>query len=224
MTTDGGSPTAVTLGSQVAAETRERRWRHLPPVLIGVAAVAALVLTGLNAWVRASPPVAEGSVVVMLGDGGHGCDATVFGGDPSSICYEVPFAEGAGVGVGFTVLNTAPIPMTIVGIAMPEPPFLAPAYFHAELVDEDGPYEYTFGLENGRPFEPIEVAPNEEAPLQLVGTFLPCEEAAASHVPGSALIIDHVPMTLRWGIVGAEVDVPLRAALSVPAPDSCPGA
>lgn len=214
---------AVAVRSQVASETRSRRWRSLPPLLIGLAALAALVLLGLNAWVRANPPVAEGSVVAVLGEGGHNCDAVEFGGDPSRLCYEVPFVEGAGVGIGFTVRNTAPIPMTILGITMPEPPFLAPAYFHAELVDESHPYEYTFGLENGRQFEPIEVAPNEEVPLQLVGSFIPCEEAAASHMPGSALIVDHVPMTLRWGIVEAEIDVPLQAALSVPAPESCAG-
>jgi hypothetical protein len=167
------------------------------------------------------PPVSEGSVVAWLGDADPiPCDAADPDGEGFIDCFEVPFAEGAGVGIGFTVRNTAPLPMTIVAVASLEAPFLTPAYLRPERIRDAG--GFLFGLEAGRPFEPIEVAPNGEAALQLVGTYLACETAAASHPPGSSLVIDHARMTVRWAFVETDVLVPLSGALSMPGPLSCP--
>jgi hypothetical protein len=214
---------AVAVGSQATTVPGGRRSRAVPLVVIGLAVAGGLVAIALEAWIRLSPPVSQGSTVAVLGAGGVGCDPVEFGGDASTICYEVPFVEGKGVGIGFVVRNTAPIPMTIVAVNALEAPFLTPAYLQPERIDQSGPYEYVFGLGQGRPFAPIEVGPNQDVPLQLVGTYLPCEQVARSYVPGSALIVDHARMTLRWAFVQTELDVPLGGALSLPAPDSCPG-
>lgn len=185
-------------------------------VVIGLAAV------GLVAWVWLSPPVSQGSVVAWLGDADPmSCDPAEYGEEESIDCREVPFVEGAGVGIGFTLRNTSFLPMTIVAVESLEAPFLTPAYLHPERVQDD--HGYHFGLGAGRPFQPIDVAPGGEAAMQLVGTYLDCETVAAWHAPGGALLIDHARMTLRWAFAEADVDVPLRGVLSLPAPVSCPG-
>ena len=196
------------------------RSRVLMTVLVGLL-IIGLVVVALVAWIRLSPPVSQGSVVAWLGDAGPTpCDVADSDGEGSIECQEVPFAEGAGVGIGFTVRNTAFLPMTIVAVESLEAPFLTPAYLRPERVEDEG--GYLFGLEAGRPFEPIEVAPGAEAALQLVGTYLDCETVAASHPPGSALIIDNARMTVRWAFAEADVVVPLSGALSMPGPISCP--
>jgi hypothetical protein len=201
--------------------SRSRPRREGWPLFIGLVIVVSLVAIGFMAWVRWSPPVSQGSVVAWLGDDDPiSCDPADYGDEESSDCWEVPFVEGAGVGIGFTVRNTAVLPMTIVAVESLEAPFLTPAYLHPERVQDEG--GYLFGLDAGRPFEPIEVAPGAEAALQLAGTYLDCETVAASHPPGSALIIDHARMTLRWAFVETNVVVPLSGALSMPGPISCP--
>ena len=191
-------------------------------VLIGLVIALGLAVIGLMALVRLSPPVSQGSVVAWLGDAGRiTCDPEDFGGEESVDCFEVPFVEDAGVGIGFTVRNTSFLTMTIVAVESLEAPFLTPAYLHPErVIDEGG---HLFGLGAGRPFQPMDVAPGAEAALQLVGTYLDCETVAGWYAPGGALIIDHARMTLRWAFAETDVDVPLRGVLSLPAPDSCPG-
>lgn len=192
-------------------------------LLIGLAITIGLVAVVLMAWVRLSPPVSQGSVVAWLGEADPiSCDPAEYGGEESIDCREVPFVEGAGVGIGFTLRNTSFLPMTIVAVESLEAPFLTPAYLHPERVQDEG--GYLFGLGAGRPFEPIDVAPGAEAALQLVGTYLDCETVTASYTPGSALIVDHARMTLRWAFAETDVDVPLRGVLSLPAPEGCPGA
>lgn len=210
---------AVAIGSPTRATPGKRPWwDRVFVVLIAMGVAALLVALGLNVWITNNPPVSKGAFVGALGNA-EDCDPMEFGSDASLICYEVPFDEGAGVGIGFTVRNTAPIPMTILSIDPLEAPFQTPAYLHPELLET----LYIFGLDIGRPFEPIEVAPGEELPIQLVGTYRACEAVAQEYIPGSALILDHAHMRVRWAFFETEVDVPFGATLSLPAPDACPG-
>ena len=209
---------AVAVGTPSRTAPSGRPWRaSLPTVLIGLGAVALAAVLLVNLGIQSNPPVGHGSTTSWLGD----IEQTPC--DTEGTCFVAPFDPGAGVGIGFTVRNSAPVPMTIVSVEGLEPPFLTPAYLHPELIDYDGAAQgYLFGLEAGRPFEPVEVAPGAEVPVQLIGTFVACEVAARSYTPGSALIIDHVQMTLRWAFFETRVNMPLEAALTLPAPESCP--
>lgn len=208
----------VAVQGPTTTRSDKRPWRAARVAGIGLAVVVVVAIVGLNLWVRLSPPLSPGSVVAWLGETKI-CDQTEFDGEPTLECREVPFAEGAGVGIGFTLRNSAPIAMTIVAVGSLEPPVATPAYLHPELTAEDG----VFGLDAGRPFAPIDVAPNSEVALQLVGTYLDCDQVASWYMPGSALVIDHASVTVRWAFAETDVDVPLRGVLSLPAPDSCPG-
>jgi hypothetical protein len=214
---------AVAVGSPIRAAPGGRQWPSAAPkFLIGLAILAIAAVLVINLAIQANPPAASGSVNAWLGDIQQTvCDSDAT--DESATCFVAPYAEDAGVGLGFTVRNTAPIPMTIVAVEGLEAPFLTPAYLHPELVDHPGPEQgYLYGLDAGQTFEPVEVAPGEEVPLQLVGTFLPCDVVAGWYSPGSALIVDHARMTLRWGFFETQVNMPLGGSLTLPAPESCP--
>lgn len=184
----------------------------------GAGLLAVALLVGFNVWVLTSPPVSRGSTVAGLGEG-RACDPTDFGGDASLMCFEVPYADGEPVGIGFTIRNTAPIPMTIAAVESYGPPYLLPAYLSPELL-ADG---FMFGLGAGLPFEPVEVGPGEEIPMQLVGTYRACEEVAEFSDSGSAAVVDNVALTLRWAFAETIVRLPLGAALSLPGPSRCSG-
>lgn len=198
------------------APSSERPWRIVWRVVAGLAIVAVVAAIGLTAWVWMSPPVSAGSTVAGLGNM-VSCDPAAFGGEPSLICYEVPFAEGEGVGIGFTVRNSAPIPLTIAHIDSYGPPYNLSAHLYPELTRD----AMMFGLGAGRPFEAVEVAPGEEVAIQFVGSYRPCEEVAQFQEPGSAAVITHAQMTLRWAFAETDVMLPLGAALSLPGPREC---
>ena len=82
--------------------------------------------------------------------------------------------------------------------------------------------ELTFGLGEGIPFEPIEVAAGAEQGIQFVGTYGDCEAVARDYLPGSGLSVSQAFLTLRWAIFDVETTVPLSTALALRAPTGCP--
>jgi hypothetical protein len=180
-----------------------------------VVAVAAFAVSWL--WLSFLPPVQAGSVWAVIGEA-SGCPPVDIGQDDETVsCHQVAFQEGAPVGIGFTVRNTGPLAVTIESV---EPIGLEPtalAVLQPQLITTD----YLFGADAGRPFDPVEVAPNREEAIQLVGTFVDCRTAASNYVPDSGTIATQVRMRVRWFLTEAHVTVPLSQALELMAPDSC---
>jgi hypothetical protein len=56
--------------------------------------------------------------------------------------------------------------------------------------------------------------------VQLVGTFVSCQEAAAHYMPGSAIIVTQLDMTVRWLYTEQQVVLPLREVLALDAPEA----
>ena len=133
-------------------------------------------------------------------------------------CHVAPFAEGREVGIGFTVRNDAPVAMTVLSVEVIREGVSTPAALVPELTGED----MLFGLTEGVPFEPVEVPAGAEQGIQFVGPFGDCEAVAEQWAPGSGLVVSQAFMSVRWGVFTTEVEVPLKTALALSAPTSCP--
>ena len=181
------------------------------------AVVAAAIIVGLvfQAWLMATAPVVHGSAYGTLGDT-RPCDATSVVGDDTVSCREALFVEGAVVGVALTIRNDGPIPKTILAIDSFGRDIATTAVLDAQLLDD----ETTFGVGEGRPFSPITIEPGAERPVQLVGAFIGCELAAAHYMPGSAVVLTNMDLTVRWLVGEQQMQLPLREVLALRAPEA----
>jgi hypothetical protein len=202
----------IQAGTPGAARARgaPRGW-----LVVAAAAAAAVVIgLGFQTWLQVAAPVARGSYGATFGNT-RPCDGASFG-DPTVTCHEASFAEGAPVGIGVAIRNEGPIPMTIVAIGSFGRGHSTTAILDPQILAD----EATFGFDAGRPFEPIVIEPGAERAVQLVGAFIGCEEAAATHMPGSSLVLTHLDLTVRWLIADQRVRLPLSDVLSLSAPDA----
>jgi len=210
--------TEVVAAQQTVARTSRRRAPSFTPVgavlaaaIIGIAVALALQI-GVEVW----PPVHAGGTSAVLGEGAQPCAAETE--DVPPLCYAIPFEEGREVGVGMTVRNDAPIPMTILAAQVIRDGVKTPAILEPQLTTGD----VEFGFPAGIGFEPIEVAPGAELPIQFVGTYGDCEAVARDYLPGSGLSVSQVFLTVRWAIFQTETTVPLTSSLALMAPNGCP--
>ncbi|MEA2651134.1 MAG: hypothetical protein QOI85_855 [Chloroflexota bacterium] len=202
-------PAAAESPQDVRARHPSRWWLVLVVALAG----ALTIWLAFQSWLVAVAPVAHGSMSVVLGDT-RPCVEPY--GDDTVTCYEATFAEGAPVGVGITIRNDGPIPMTILAITSFGRNVRTTATLDPELLADGS----TFGIGAGRPFEPITIDPAAEVPVQLVGTFVSCQEAAAHYMPGSAIIVTQLDLTVRWLYTQQQIVLPLREVLALDAPEA----
>ena len=188
------------------------RWLVIVAVILAIALTIGLAF---QAWLQVAAPAAHGSVTATLGET-RPCDGSS-SGDGTVTCREAPFSEGAPVGIGVTIRNDGPIAMTIVAIGSFGRDIRTTAVLDAQLLAD----ESTFGIGEGRrPFAPITIEPGLGRPIQLVGAFIGCEEAAAHYMPGSAIVLTHLDLTVRWLVADQRVQLPLRDVLSLSAPEA----
>jgi hypothetical protein len=139
----------------------------------------------------------------------------------TSLCTEVAFAPGAPVGVGFSVRNNGPLPVTVVSVASlgAESPIML-----AELHPVLSPVGATFAIDETRPFEPIEIAPGKDVTIVLTGRIRACDAVRGHWDPGVTMGWERVRLTVRWLLVSSEVDMPLQQTLQIgaPAESQCP--
>jgi hypothetical protein len=202
-------PVAVDLPQDVRAPRPSHWW------LVAAVALAGSLLIGIafQSWLVVAAPVTHGSLSGVFGDT-RPCAEPYH--DETVTCHEAPFSEGAPVGVALTIRNDGPIPMTILAISSFGRDVRTTATLDAELLADGS----TFGIGAGRPFEPITIDPGAELPVQLVGTFVSCQEAAAYYMPGSAIIVTQLDMTVRWLYTEQQVMLPLREVLALDAPEA----
>ena len=157
-----------------------RSRRRLLWLWVVAAGIAAAITGGLvfQAWLMATAPVVHGSAHGTFGNT-QPCDAASVVGDDTVTCREALFAEGAPVGVGLTIRNDGPIPMTILAIDSFGRDIATTAILDPQLLADDT----IFGVGEGKPFSPITIEPGAERPVQLVGAFIGCELAAAHYMP-----------------------------------------
>ena len=79
-----------------------------------------------------------------------------------------------------------------------------------------------FGLNEGVPFEPIDVPAKWEQGIQFVGTYGDCETVAEDWLPGSGLVVGQAFAPVRGGVLTTDVEIPLPSSLALSAPTSCP--
>ena len=106
--------------------------------------------------------------------------------------------------------------MTILAISSFGRDIRTTATLDAELLADGS----AFGIGAGRPFAPTTIEPGAELPVQLVGAFVSCEEAAAHYMPGSAIIVTRLDLSVRWLYTEQQVVLPLREVLALDAPEA----
>jgi hypothetical protein len=202
-------PVAAESPQDVRAPHPSRWW------LVAVVALASALISGiaLQSWFVAVAPLTHGSMSGVFGDT-RPCAEPY--GDETVTCNEAPFSAGAAVGVALTIRNDGPIPMTILAISSFGRDVRTTAILDPELLADGS----TFGIGAGRPFEPITIDPAAEVPVQLVGTFVSCQEAAAHYMPGSAIIVTQLNLTVRWLYTEQQIVLPLREVLALDAPEA----
>lgn len=126
-------------------------------------------------------------------------------------CSAATFAPGDPVGMGFSVRNTGPLPLTVVSVASFE---LVLVEMHPILPPEGE----MFAIEGMRPFEPITLGPGEEATIQLMGRIRDCDAVRDYWRPGGAMRFEAVRLTVRWLLMSTEVEIPLQQALQIDGP------
>jgi hypothetical protein len=203
----------IPVSTEVPQASRPRRPSRGWLALAGAVAGALVIGLAFQSWLVAVAPVTHGSVSGVFGDTRPCVEAY---GDETVTCYEAPFAEGAPVGVGLTIRNDGPIPMTILAIGSFGRDIRSTAVLDAQLLADGS----TFGIGAGRPFAPITIEPGAELPIQLVGAFVSCEEAAAHYMPGSAIIVTQIDLSARWLYTEQQVVIPLREVLALDAPEA----
>jgi hypothetical protein len=187
--------------------------------LSAVLLIAALVVAQV-AFLR-MPPVTHGSMSWALAPAGD-CPRSETS-DPSLRCSRVDFAPGAPVGVGFSVRNDGPVPLTIVSVASIG---AESSTTLAALQPALSPIGQPLAIERLRPFAPVEIAAGDEVMIFLVGQIRPCEAVRGHWFPGTSMGFSAARITVRWLLVGTEVEMPLRIVLWIDAPveAGCPTA
>jgi hypothetical protein len=187
--------------------------------------VALLAVAGVSAQVSLvhGHPLGQGSISSSLG---LGTSCRGFEPTPTMArCNEVAFAPGSAVGLGFSVRNNGPVPLTIAavkGLGSESP--IALAELNPVLPPAGGPGAGTFALDGARPFQPIDLAPGQDAAIQFVGRMRSCDAVRGHWSPGVGMRFDSARLTIRVLAMSSEIEVPLQQALQInsPAAGACP--
>jgi hypothetical protein len=200
----------------VASQGRWRRRRWLNWIIGGVVVAVVAAYAASWVWLTYWPPVEAGSASAVIGQA-IDCDPVDIGPDETAGCWQVPFRAGAPVGIGFTVFNDAPVSMTIESVQSIGLEGTALAVLLPELLDVD----FLFGADAGRPFEPVELAPNSERAIQLVGTYIDCQTLFENFSADNAIVVTHALMRVRWLLTETDVEIPLHQVLEQTSPTGC---
>ena len=192
------------------------RWLAVGLVLLAVAGVSAQL-----SLVRGHP-LGQGSISSSLGLG-----SSCTGSKPTATmarCNEVAFVPGSAVGLGFSVRNNGPVPLTIVAVKGLGSESAALAELNPVLPPAGGPGASTFALEGARPFQTIDLAPGQDAAIEFVGRMRSCDAVRGHWSPGVGMRFDSARLTVRVLAMSTEIEVPLQQALQVnsPAAGACP--
>lgn len=194
-----------------------RRWFAVGVVLLAVAGVSAQV-----SLVRGHP-LGQGSVSSSLGLG-----SSCRGFEPTATmarCNEVAFVPGSAVGLGFSVRNNGPVPLTIIAVkGLGSESSAALAELVPVLPPPGGPGAVTFALDGTRPFQPIDLAPGQDAAIQFVGRMRSCDAVRGHWSPGTGMRFTIARLTVRVLAMSSEIEVPLQQGLQIisPAAGVCP--
>ena len=139
-------------------------------------------------------------------------------------CNEVAFVPGSAVGLGFSVRNNGPVPLTIVAVKGLGSESAALAELNPVLPPAGGPGASTFALEGARPFQTIDLAPGQDAAIEFVGRMRSCDAVRGHWSPGVGMRFDSARLTVRVLAMSSEIEVPLQQALQIssPATGACP--
>jgi len=186
------------------------RWIAVGVVLLAVAGVSAQV-----SLVRGHP-LGQGSMSSSLGLG-----SSCSGFKPTATmarCNEVAFVPGSAVGLGFSVRNNGPVPLTIVAVKGLGSESAALAELTPVLPPAGGPGAVTFAFDGVRPFQPIDLAPGQDAAIQFVGQMRSCDAVRGHWSPGGGMRFESARLTVRVLAMSSEIDVPLQQALQINSP------
>jgi hypothetical protein len=192
------------------------RWLAVGIVVLAVAGVSAQV-----SLVR-DHPLGQGSSSSSLGLG-----SSCSGFKPTATmarCNEVAFVPGSAVGLGFSVRNNGPVPLTIVAVKGLGSESAALAELDPVLPPAGGPWDVTFAFEGVRSFQPIDLAPGQDAAIQFVGQMRSCDAVRGYWSPGGGMRFESARLTVRVLAMSSEIEVPLQQALQInsPAAGACP--
>lgn len=197
-----------------------RSWRRALRALLLLAIIGVLALVAGQVAIASIHPAGMGSFGAVNVVGGESCGS----GDPVGVsCVVSDYAPGKSAALAFSIRNTGPIGMTVEAV---EP-------IGADLVPLVALYPalpanaHLVSWADTRPFEPIEVAPGGEAIIVMAGAMsADCETVGANWSVDGGLIIDHALLTVRWGLIGSEINLPFVSSMEVRIPHdgACPGA
>ena len=186
-------------------------WLAVGVVLVAVAGVSAQVS------LVQGHPLGQGSTSSSFGLG-----SSCGGFEPTATmarCNEVAFVPGSAVGLGFSVRNNGPVALTIVavkGLGNESPMTLAE--LNPVLPPAGGPGDVTFAFDGARPFQPIDLAPGQDAAIQFVGRMRTCDAVHGHWSPGVGMRFDRARLTVRVLAMSSEIEVPLQQALQIDSP------
>jgi hypothetical protein len=189
-------------------------------LIVGMLALLVVGVAALQIAMLRSAPVSHGSTSWTF-DAAKKCKP-LSATDPTTVrCSEVAFAPGAAVGIGFSVRNDGPLPMTIVSVADLG---AESAITLAELHPVVSPAGVMPTIDGSRPFTSIDLAPGEQATIYLLGRMRACDAVRGYWGAGGGLQFDYARITARWLLLSTEVKVPLRDVLQIdsPADGQCP--
>ena len=192
------------------------RWLAVGVVLLAVAGVSSQV------FLVRGHPLGQGSISSSLGLG-----SSCRGFEPTPTmarCNEVAVVPGSAVGLGFSVRNNGPVPLTIVAVKGLGGESAALAELNPVLPPAGGPGAGTFAFEGVRPFQPIDLAPGQDAAIQFVGQMRSCDGVRGHWSPGIGMRFESARLTVRVLAMSSEIAVPLQQALQInsPAAGACP--
>ena len=196
-----------------------RPWRRARRSLLVLASLGALALVAGQVAIASIHPAGQGSFSAVNVVGGDAC------GDPVEAfnCVVADYAPGKSAALAFSVRNNGPIGMTVEAV-QPIGADLVPLVALYPALPANG---HVVSWTDTRPFEPMEVAPGSEAIIVMAGAMsADCATVGANWTAGSGLIIDHALLTVRWGLVGSEINLPFVSAMEVRIPHdgACSGA
>jgi hypothetical protein len=197
----------------------KRRWALW--LAVGVVPLAVAGLSAQLSLVQGHP-LGQGSTSSSFG---LGSSCRGFTPTPTvTRCNEVAFVPGSAVGLGFSVRNNGPVPLTIVAVKGLGKESAALAELDPGLPPAGGPWDLTFAFDGARPFQPIDLAPGQDAAIQFVGRIRSCDAVRGHWGPGVGMRFESARLTVRVLAMSSEIEVPLQQALQIisPAAGACP--
>ncbi len=196
-----------------------RSWRRARGLLLILLTVSVLALVAGQVVIASIHPAGQGSFSAVNVVGGDTCEDPVEAFD----CVVSDYAPGKSAAMAFSIRNNGPIGMTVEAV-QPIGADLVPLVALYPALPASG---QLVSWTDTQPFEPIEVAAGGEAIILMTGSMSSdCETVGANWMVDGGLIIDHALLTVRWGLLGSEINLPFVSAMEVRIPHdgACSGA